>query len=137
MTGMKKRSEQIGKFGSQKKLIVRAALCLRIFRLYRPADPFQFFPAVLRKAVQDEPAFGFRFQERFISIRNIFTLSKAHIREIRDTIGKASISCRNFPLSPDELRQRLKIDDGGEYHIFATTTFENDKILILCNRLSV
>lgn len=77
------------------------------------------------------------FPGKQYAIRNLFSLSKAHIREIRDTIGKASISCRNFPLSPDELRQRLKIDDGGEYHIFATTTFENDKILILCNRLSV
>lgn len=44
----------------------------------------------------------------------------------------ASISCRNIPLSPDELRKRLKIGDGGNFHIFATTLSNGGKTLILC-----
>ena len=36
-------------------------------------------------------------------------------------LSKANISCRNFPLSPDEIKKRHKIQDGGNnYLIFLT-----------------
>lgn len=38
-------------------------------------------------------------------------------------INKANITCRDYPLLPDEVRKKLKISDGGDYYLFLT----NDK----------
>ena len=45
-------------------------------------------------------------------------------------IEKANIAVRNFPLKADELRKRLKIKDGGEVYLFATTLNDGRKVLI-------
>ena len=51
-----------------------------------------------------------------------------------DNIDKASIAVRNFPLTVDELRKALKIKDGDEYYIFATTLRPDKKIMILTKK---
>lgn len=43
---------------------------------------------------------------------------------------KACIAARNFPLSVADLRKVLKIGDGGDTFIFATTLRDNSKVLI-------
>lgn len=45
-------------------------------------------------------------------------------------IEKASIAVRNFPLSVAELRKSLKISDGDQVYLFATTLSDERKILI-------
>ncbi len=45
-------------------------------------------------------------------------------------IEKANIAVRNFPLRADELRKKLKIKDGGDVYIFATTLFDGSKVLM-------
>lgn len=49
-------------------------------------------------------------------------------------IDKANMAVRNFPLSVAELRKLLKIGDGGQTYIFATTLFDNSKVLIICHK---
>lgn len=55
---------------------------------------------------------------------------KAAIKEVEDLTGEAlknaNISVRNFPLSAVQLRQRLKLDDGGNIHIFGTTMHDGE-----------
>ena len=74
------------------------------------------------------------FPGKTYKIIQIFTLSKADIKKLNKTIDRANISCRNFPLSPDELYKRLKIKTGGSAYIFATTTDRGEKILLLCKK---
>lgn len=74
------------------------------------------------------------FPGKTYKIIQIFTLSKADIKKLNKTIDHANISCRNFPLSPDELYKRLKIKTGGSAYIFATTTDRGEKILLLCKK---
>ena len=74
---------------------------------------------------------------RMFSIANVLTLSKPDIKKIKSTIQSANISCRNFPMKPDDLRKRLKIADGGNDYIFATTLADNSKVLILCQPVTV
>lgn len=52
-----------------------------------------------------------------------------------NTFRKANIICRNFPLSPEKLKKKLKINDGGEeYLLFCRGS--NDELLVLhCVRL--
>jgi 16S rRNA G966 N2-methylase RsmD len=48
---------------------------------------------------------------------------------------KLNISCRNFPLKPEELRVKWKIKDGGEDYVFFTTNHKNEKIVLFCTKL--
>lgn len=48
---------------------------------------------------------------------------------------KLNISCRNFPLKPEELRAKFKIKDGGEDYVFFTTNHKNEKIVLFCTKL--
>lgn len=45
-------------------------------------------------------------------------------------VSQANVAVRNFPLSAEELKKRLKLKDGGEKYLFGTTTYDNQKILI-------
>ncbi len=45
-------------------------------------------------------------------------------------VDKASIAVRNFPLSVAELRKTLKIGDGDEVYLFATTLKGENKVVI-------
>ena len=49
-------------------------------------------------------------------------------------VDQASMATRNFPLSVDELRKVLKIKDGDQIFLFATTLWNNEKIIIKTRR---
>ena len=46
----------------------------------------------------------------------------------------ASIATRNFPLSADELRKNLGLQDGNEYYVFGTTMKGEKKVVILVKK---
>lgn len=46
------------------------------------------------------------------------------------SVEKANIAVRNFPLKADALRKQLKIKDGGEVYLFATTLNDGRKVII-------
>ena len=50
-------------------------------------------------------------------------------------IDKASIAVRNFPMSVADLRKKLKIGDGDQHYLFATTLSDERKILIKTNKI--
>lgn len=72
------------------------------------------------------------FPGRQFEVIDILSLSKPDVKKLKSITGCANIACRNFPLTPEELRKKLRIGDGGEYYIFATTTADAKKILLLC-----
>ena len=41
---------------------------------------------------------------------------------------------RNFPSSVAELRKRIKLSEGGEVYLFATTLNNEQKVLIRCEK---
>ena len=43
---------------------------------------------------------------------------------------KANLAVRNFPLSVEEVRKSLKIKEGGETYLFATTMLDDEKVMI-------
>ena len=45
-------------------------------------------------------------------------------------VDKANLAVRNFPLSVDELRKALKMGEGGEVYLFATTLRNGRKVVI-------
>ena len=48
--------------------------------------------------------------------------------------GKANLACRNFPQKIELLKKKLKLKDGGEDYIFATTLMNDKPMLILCKK---
>jgi len=54
-------------------------------------------------------------------------------KEFRKTgIEKANVSCRNFKEKPEQVKKKLKLKDGGEKYIFATTDLNIKPVLIVC-----
>ena len=51
------------------------------------------------------------------------------------SIDKANIAVRNFPIKADELRKQLKIKDGGDVYLFATTLYDGRKIMLETARI--
>ncbi len=74
------------------------------------------------------------FPGRVYDIRCISTFNKRELKTALSGIERANISARNFPLSPDEVRKKLRsavpLRDGGTTHIFATTIL-GKKLLIV------
>ncbi|HQT23571.1 MAG: hypothetical protein B7X86_00470 [Sphingobacteriales bacterium 17-39-43] len=47
---------------------------------------------------------------------------------------KANIICRNFPVSPENLKKKLKISDGGDEYLLFCTSKNNELIVLSCCR---
>lgn len=48
--------------------------------------------------------------------------------------GKANIAARNFPDSPEQVRKKLKLTDGGDWYLFAATLADNSRKIIVCQK---
>ena len=48
---------------------------------------------------------------------------------------KMNITTRNFPLAVDEIRKKHKISDGGNVYAFFTTNINDEKIVLICNKI--
>lgn len=46
----------------------------------------------------------------------------------------ANIICRNFSLSPEELKKKLKIHDGGEEYLLFCTGLKDERLVLNCER---
>ena len=73
------------------------------------------------------------FPGRIFEVVEVLGFSKADIKSVQ-SLGKANITVRNFPESVQLLRKRLKLTDGGDNYIFATTLNDDNKVLILCKK---
>ena len=82
--------------------------------------------------LSDEPVEG--FPGRSFVVERVTTMNKGELRKALAGIEKANIATRNFPLSVAELRKRLKIKDGGDVYIFATTTAEGEHLLLISRK---
>lgn len=82
--------------------------------------------------LSDEPVEG--FPGRSFVVERVTTMNKGELRKALAGIAKANIATRNFPLSVAELRKRLKIKDGGDVYIFATTTAEGEHLLLISRK---
>lgn len=57
------------------------------------------------------------------------------MKDFKD-VNKANITVRNFPITVDDIRKKLKIRDGGDVYIFATTLANGNKVLIATRKLA-
>ena len=76
------------------------------------------------------------FQGRVFKINRCFPFDKKNGKEFLLN-KKMNVSCRNFPLKPDEIKKKFKITDGGTVFTFFTTNNGNQKIVLLCEKIQL
>ena len=78
--------------------------------------------------------YAHHFPGRIFEVVEVLGFSKADIKRVQ-AMQKANITVRNFPESVQQLRKRLKLADGGDSYIFATTLNDGSKVLIQCKKV--
>ncbi len=74
------------------------------------------------------------FPGRTFRVDGVSSFSKNDIKHLLGDIKQANITIRNFPDTVQTLRKRLKLNDGGDTYLFATTLADNNKVLIRCSK---
>ena len=80
------------------------------------------------------PHFIEDFPGRKFQISAISSTNKRELKTALAGLTQANITVRNFPMTVAELRRRLKLSDGGDTYIFATTLADNRHVLLICSR---
>lgn len=80
------------------------------------------------KFIEDFPGRKFRI-EAFSSF------SRKELKGILQQHQQANLAVRNFPETVATLRKKLKLKDGGDCYLFATTIKDERKILIRCRQI--
>lgn len=76
------------------------------------------------------------FPGRRFVIDKLTSMNKRELKVALSGIQKANITVRNFPMTVAELRKRLKLQDGGDTYIFATTVAGKGHQLFVCRKKS-
>lgn len=96
------------------------------FRLAKIAPDSHLF--VSHQSVDQFPGRRFR-------ITDWSTMNRRDLSRMLCGIECANITTRNFPLSADALRKRLKLRDGGSVYLFATT-WKDKHVVLLCEKVT-
>ncbi|RSX50848.1 THUMP-like domain-containing protein [Bifidobacterium callimiconis] len=75
-----------------------------------------------------------RFPGRAFEIDAVTGMGKKELRAALDGITQANIAVRNFPMPVAALRKKLKLKDGGDAYIFATTTAKGRHVLMVTRK---
>lgn len=76
------------------------------------------------------------FPGREFAVTAATTMNKRQLRTTLAGRTQANIAVRNFPMSVAELRKRLKLRDGGNDYIFATTTRDGAHMLLVAHKIN-
>ncbi len=74
------------------------------------------------------------FPGRSFIITAVTSMNRNQLKAAIGNLKNANITVRNFPLKVAELRKRLKLADGGDTYIFATTVEDGRHLLAICKK---
>lgn len=75
------------------------------------------------------------FPGRHFEIVRCSSMNKKELGRSLTDITCANITVRNFPMTVAALRKRLKLKDGGDIYIFATTLAQGEHVLIIAKKI--
>lgn len=78
--------------------------------------------------IVDFPGRGFR-------VEAVSSMNKRELKTVLQEVDRANITVRNFPMSVAELRKRLRLKEGGDVYIFATTVSDGAHLLFICRKI--
>lgn len=68
-------------------------------------------------------------------VREVMSYSSGEIKRFAKKYPEGSVAVRNFRMSADDLRRKLKVKDKSSPRIFATTLQSGAKIIIVCDKV--
>ncbi|MDR1584569.1 MAG: SAM-dependent methyltransferase [Prevotellaceae bacterium] len=77
------------------------------------------------------------FPGRIFDVVSLWGNSKSAWKNRLKTLSKANVSVRNYPVSADDLRKKLKLKDGGDTFLFACTLANGEKTIIECKKTAI
>lgn len=75
-----------------------------------------------------------KFPGKKYHIQEILPYNKNSLRDIIKRWPEVSVSCKNFILSSEELKKRLKLKESDKYQLFACTDSIGSKLLIMTEK---
>jgi len=75
------------------------------------------------------------FPGRRFAIDAVTTMNKKELSRALSGITRANVATRNFPMTSQQLRQRLHLHDGGDCYVFATSNASGQRILFICHKV--
>ena len=96
--------------------------------LYTSDDLIPDFPGRIFEVVNVVP-----FDKK--TKKNIWTLDFEDAKKGSATFKKANVAVRNFPLSAEELKKNLGLQDGSDFYIFGSTMKGEKKVVVLTKKV--
>ena len=72
------------------------------------------------------------FPGRIFEIEDYCSFAKKDLKTLLAGINQCNLTIRNFPSSVAELRERLKLREGGNIYLFATTLSDGSHAMLRC-----
>lgn len=120
-------TEQLGQYLYEPNSSLMKAGCYRL-----PAEHFGMSKLHPNTHLYTSDVLVSDFPGRVFKINGCNGFSKKELKSLG--YKQANLAVRNFPEHVDTLRKRLKIGDGGAAYLFATTLFDESKVLISCEK---
>ena len=74
------------------------------------------------------------FPGRRFAVTTVTSMNKKELARALKGIDRANVATRNFPMTAQQLRQRLRLQDGGDNYIFGTTDATGHRCLFICKK---
>lgn len=74
------------------------------------------------------------FPGRRFAVDTVTSFNKRQLKEALRNVTSANITVRNFPMTVAILRKKLKLKDGGDTYIFATTTAGGEHVFVITHK---
>ena len=75
------------------------------------------------------------FPGRSFIIEDYCSFAKKELKRLLEGISQCNLTVRNFPSTVAELRKQLKLREGGDIYLFATTLNDGSHALLRCKQL--
>ena len=98
------------------------------------ADRYRLLKASANSHLYFSDSLAEDFPGRRFRIINAVQPNKAGIKALA-SLTRANITTRNYPISACDLRRKLRLADGGDTYIFATTLADNQHILFVTEKV--
>ena len=64
----------------------------------------------------------------------VYGAGRQELKQLTRQCTRANVVTRNFPLTPDRLREKLRMADGGDDYVIGATLADGKKVVVLCRK---
>ena len=74
------------------------------------------------------------FPGRAFVVESVMPFKEKVVKAALKGVKRMNVSVRNFKLTAEQLKNRLKLSDGGERYLFGTTNASGEMVVIVCRK---